>query len=118
MRLIGFELVVCCLLLGGLVKADTGAEAFAGTMNASGRLYHDRSFRGPEVVFRSSGLASRSMAMAAWLKSRAGHRELIQSGAITEIACVGNVCVGRGASTSVRTVTTVTTSTRKRWFSR
>ena len=109
MRLIGICVVLCLAALAGSANADTGAEAFARRMNASGRLFHDRSFRGPEVVFRSSGPATKAVAVAAWLRSRAAHRELIQSGAITEIACVGNVCVGRGS------VTTVRTTTRNRW---
>jgi hypothetical protein len=74
--------------------ADIGS--FASSLNSSGRLYHDSGFSGPEVVYRSSGLATRQEAIAAWMRSRAGHRELIESGSITQIVCVGNVCVGRG----------------------
>lgn len=80
-----------------LTSGDLGALAFARKLDRSRFLYHDRFFNGPEVVFKSSGVATREMAIATWLKSREGHRELIQSGAITVIQCSGRACVGRGA---------------------
>lgn len=73
----------------------SGAASFAARLNDRGALFHDRAFNGPEVVYRSSEPATEADALAAWNQSP-GHRRLVQSGKITEIACVGNVCVGRG----------------------
>lgn len=75
---------------------STGARAFAGQLNSGGGLYHDPGFVGAEVVYRSSGPASPAAAHAAWQRSP-GHRRLVNSGAITDVQCVGNVCVGRGS---------------------
>ncbi|MFN5947249.1 MAG: hypothetical protein ACK43N_02005 [Pirellulaceae bacterium] len=119
---------------------QTGAYEYAQQMNRSGAFRHDPGFRGAEVIYRSSGMATPEAARAAWLQSRAGHRELLLSGAITDIQCVGNVCVGRGGgsvapasytmstgnaegsqvavSNAAPTTTSRTYSTRRRWFRR
>jgi len=98
----------CC----GSALAQFGAGEFAARLAASGRLHHDGAFHGPEVVYMSSGVATQEAAVSSWMLSRAGHRELLVSGAITEIACVGNACVGRGAPTVSRSVTRTRQSTR------
>jgi hypothetical protein len=67
---------------------------FAARLDNASSLYHDTSFVGPEVVFMSSGVATEDQAIAAWRMSP-GHNALLPS--ITEIECVGNACVGRGA---------------------
>lgn len=87
------------LLIAGLVialsanaaSADT-ITSFAYRMHMSGRLYHDPGYRGPEVVFRSSGRATQAQAMAAWRRSRP-HAALLPR--IRTVHCYGNVCVGR-----------------------
>lgn len=81
------------------VGPSTGAASFAARLNDRGALFHDRAFNGPEVVYRSSQPATEADALAAWYKSP-GHRQLVASGKITEIECVGHVCVGRGAGYS------------------
>jgi uncharacterized protein YkwD len=80
---------------------QTGAYEYAQQMNRSGAFRHDPGFRGAEVIYQSSGMATPEAARAAWLQSRAGHRELLLSGAITDIQCVGNVCVGRGGGSVI-----------------
>lgn len=93
---------------------DTGAASFAARLNQSRGLFHDRSYAGAEVVFRSSNTATPEAAHRAWANSP-GHARLINAGLITDVQCVGGVCVGRGggggSSTSVSTTTTRTTST-------
>lgn len=90
------SLVALCFLQG-VGYGQTGARAFAARLNASGGLYHDPGFSGPEVVYRSHGFAAtRENAWLAWQQSRAGHAELVNSGQITDVQCVGEVCVGRG----------------------
>jgi uncharacterized protein YkwD len=76
------------------VSYNSGATQYAAVLNNRRGLRHDRSYNGAEVVYRSSGPATQEMAVASWMNSP-GHRNLLQSGAITSIACVGNVCVGR-----------------------
>lgn len=112
------SLLVCCLL-GGVafgqsicgpdgctqdeffdVPSSTGAAQFAADLNDRGALFHDRQFRGAEVLYQSSGPATPTAAHAAWQNSP-GHRRLVNSGQITDVACVGNVCVGRGSSTAI-----------------
>lgn len=88
-------------------SGDFGALVFARKLDRSRFLYHDRYFNGPEVVFKSSGVATQEMAVAAWLKSKKGHRELLQSGAITAIRCSGSACVGRGAPLAKAAVASV-----------
>ncbi len=85
-------------LPGDLIDV-TGAASYAATLNETGALFHDPTFVGPEVLYQSSGPASEAAALAEWAKSP-GHRRLVRSGQITEIACVGNVCVGRGSGYS------------------
>jgi hypothetical protein len=67
---------------------------FAATLNASGGLFHDNSYNGAEVVYRSSGVATEEAARRSWMRSP-GHRRLLLAGKISNIVCVGNVCVGR-----------------------
>lgn len=78
------------------------AESYAVRMNASGSLRHDASFGGAEIIYRSSGMATEADARRWWMNSPR-HRALLTSGAITDIACVGNVCVGRSSGASGRT---------------
>jgi hypothetical protein len=90
-----FVLALCFLL--GSISASAFAQSaydYASRMN-NGRFFrHDRSWGGAEVIYQSSGTATRADAMRWWMNSPP-HRRLIQSGQITDIACVGNVCVGR-----------------------
>ena len=79
---------------------DTGAASYAGEMNRMGRLVHDSGYRGYEVIYYSSGTATRDGAIASWMRS-AGHRALLVAGRITDIACVGNYCCGRGGAAGV-----------------
>jgi hypothetical protein len=81
-------------------SCQTGASSYAVRLNSIGRLVHDRSYRGPEVIYWSSGPASEAEAMAAWKRSP-GHARLVNSGQITEVSCQGNYCVGRGSVYSV-----------------
>lgn len=67
---------------------------FATTLNASGGLFHDNSYNGAEVVYRSSGVATEEDARRSWMRSP-GHRRLLLAGKISNVVCVGNVCVGR-----------------------
>ena len=67
---------------------------FATTLNASGGLFHDNSYNGAEVVYRSSGVATEEAARRSWMRSP-GHRRLLLAGKISNVVCVGNVCVGR-----------------------
>lgn len=67
---------------------------FAATLNASGGLFHDNSYNGAEVVYRSSGVATEEAARRSWMRSP-GHRRLLLAGRVSEVVCVGNVCVGR-----------------------
>lgn len=80
-------------------RGDTGAASFAATLSQSRGLFHDRSYSGAEVVFKSSGVATPEAAHAAWQNSPP-HRALVNAGAITDVQCVGNSCVGRGAGVS------------------
>jgi hypothetical protein len=90
-----FVLALCFVM--GLMSASVFAQSaqdYATRMN-NGRFFrHDRSWGGAEVIYQSSGTATRQDAMRWWMNSPP-HRRLIQSGQITDIACVGNVCVGR-----------------------
>lgn len=86
-----------CFLLGSFtasVFAQSSAQDYASRMNNGGFFRHDRGWGGAEVIYRSSGMATQADAMRWWMNSPP-HRRLIQSGQITDIACVGNVCVGR-----------------------
>ena len=67
---------------------------FAATLNASGGLFHDNSYNGAEVVYRSSGVATEEAARRSWMRSP-GHRRLLLAGKLSNVVCVGNVCVGR-----------------------
>lgn len=100
-----FALLVSAALVES-ASAQTGARAYAARMNASGFFRHDRSFSGAEVIYRSSGVATEADARRWWLSSPA-HRRLILSGAISDVACVGSVCVGRGGGSSSYSSTTV-----------
>lgn len=81
------------------VFAQSSAQDYASRMNRGGFFRHDRSWGGAEVIYRSSGMATQADAMRWWMNSPP-HRRLIQSGQITDIACVGNVCVGRSGGGS------------------
>lgn len=76
----------------GKFVSDTGAAQYAAQLNHTA-FVHDRSYNGPEVIFRSSGVATQDQAMVAWQNSP-GHRKLLPR--ITDIQCVGGNCVGRG----------------------
>lgn len=84
---------------GNCVTVDasnqTGAYEYAVNLNRGRVFRHDPAFRGAEVIFRSSGQATEAEAKQYWMNSP-GHRRLLLSGAIQEVACVGGVCVGRG----------------------
>jgi hypothetical protein len=96
---------VIALLLtsSNLIAQDSGAQQYAAQMESSGVFRHDANYSGYEVIYYSSGIATRDGAMASWLRS-APHRALVLAGKITDIACVGRYCVGRGGFVS-RTVT-------------
>jgi uncharacterized protein YkwD len=79
--------------------AQSGAYEYAQRMNSGGFFRHDRSFGGAEVIYRSSGTATEADAMRWWMNSPP-HRRLVQSGQITDIQCVGGVCVGRSGGSS------------------
>lgn len=89
--------LVLCFVLGVLCQDCFAQSAFdyAQRMNSSGYFRHDAGFNGAEVIYRSSGVATEADARRWWMNSPR-HRALLLSGAITDIACVGNVCVGRG----------------------
>ncbi len=91
-----FILALCFLfgLLATSAFAQSSAQDYAARMNRGGFFRHDRSWGGAEVIYRSSGTATQADAMRWWMNSPP-HRRLIQSGQITDIACVGGVCVGR-----------------------
>jgi hypothetical protein len=73
-------------------QPTSNIQHFANQLHRSGRLYHDPGYSGYEVVYRSSGIATREAAIAAWQRSPAHSRILPR---ITSIHCSGNVCVGR-----------------------
>ncbi len=84
-----------------------GSGVLAARLNARGVLQHDTSYSGPEVLFQSSGVATEEQAIAAWQQSP-GHAALLPE--ITEIDCVGGVCVGRGSPLSDRPMATAVRS--------
>lgn len=88
---------------------QSGAFEYANRMNSGGFFRHDRSFNGAEVIYRSSGTATEADAMRWWMNSPP-HRRLVQSGQITDIQCVGGVCVGRSGGTSSYNYNSTTTS--------
>ena len=95
----------------GLLATECFAQSahdYASQMNRTRVFRHDSTWRGAEVIYMSSGIATEAQARQWWMRSP-GHRALIVSGSITEIACVGNYCVGRGAFVQ---------TPRRRWFGR
>jgi hypothetical protein len=78
---------------------QSGAFEYAQQMNNGGFFRHDRNWGGAEVIYRSSGVATQDAAMRWWMNSPP-HRRLVQSGQITDIQCVGGVCVGRSGGSS------------------
>lgn len=78
----------------GAQDCSSGACNFAARLNNSRVFRHDPTFKGAEVIYRSSTTATVEAAKAWWMNSPP-HRRLLLSGAIQDIACVGNVCVGR-----------------------
>ena len=90
---------VCLLVLAsaGTVSAQSSARDFAARLNGSRFFGHDRSWSGAEVIYRSSSVATEADARRWWMSSPA-HRRLLLSGAISDVACVGSVCVGRSSS--------------------
>lgn len=94
---------LCAFFVAGAVTSvafgQSGAFEYANRMNSGGFFRHDRSFNGSEVIYRSSGTATEADAMRWWMNSPP-HRRLVQSGQITDIQCVGGVCVGRSGGTS------------------
>jgi uncharacterized protein YkwD len=91
-------LAICALVMAMGVMIQSSAEArgtargFARQLNSTGSFHHSN--HNGEVIYRSSGRATRGQAMRTWMNSP-GHRSLIQSGQINRVRCVGNVCVGR-----------------------
>lgn len=85
-----------------VAAAGLGSAEYAQRLNR-GRFRHDPTWRGYEVIFWSSGTATEPQARAAWLRSPP-HRRLLLGGKITEIACVGNACVGRGLAAGANAV--------------
>lgn len=84
-------------------SSATGAGDYAVKLN-QGRLFrHDPSFRGAEVIFKSSGIATEADARRWWMNSPP-HRKLLLAGAIQDIQCVGSVCVGRGIQGTAQTI--------------
>lgn len=88
---------------GNCVTVDasnqTGAYEYAVRMNQGRFFRHDPAFRGPEVIFRSSGQATEQQAHQAWMNSPP-HRRLVVAGLIQDVQCVGSVCVGRGVGSA------------------
>lgn len=91
---------------GNCVTVDasnqTGAYEYAVRMNRGGFFRHDPAFRGPEVIFKSSGQATPEQANRWWMNSPP-HRRLVAGGLISDVQCVGNVCVGRGFGSVTKT---------------
>jgi hypothetical protein len=87
---------------GNCVTVDasnqTGAYEYAVRMNGNRFFRHDPAFRGPEVIFKSSGQATPEEANRWWMNSPP-HRRLLSAGLIQDVQCVGSVCVGRGTGT-------------------
>jgi hypothetical protein len=96
----GLFFLAAILVSATVYGQDTGAADYAAQMNRTGRLVHDGSYRGYEVIYYSSGGATREGAIASWMRS-AGHRALLVAGRITDIACVGQYCCGRGGVAGV-----------------
>lgn len=92
---------------GTCVSVDSGdamgTKEFAIRLNQRGGLFHDRSFSGAEVVYRSSGAATEAEARRWWMNSPP-HRKLLVSGAIQQVVCVGSVCVGRGLAAGSKVI--------------
>ncbi len=76
-----------------LPAAQLGARQYAAKLNRSGQFHHAARHSGSEVIYRSSGRATRWAALRAWRRSPA-HRALLPR--IRSIHCVGRICVGRG----------------------
>lgn len=96
-----FEMKTCMFLLLLVLPAAAQAQSaaqYAAQMDRTGVFRHDRSWNGTEVIYQSSGAANEADAKAWWMNSPP-HRRLLLSGAITDIACVGRFCVGRGTGT-------------------
>jgi hypothetical protein len=93
------------------------AGVYASRLNASRAFRHDRSYGGAEVIYRSSGEATEAEAREWWMNSPA-HRRLLVSGAIQDVACVGNVCVGRGIQAATNVTKTYVGGPIKKLFSR
>ncbi len=88
------RLFMALAMVSFLVCTQAQAEGivqFARRLDRSGGLFHDRT-ASREVVFRSSGRATKAAAIRAWRNSP-GHAALLPS--IRRIVCTGNVCVGR-----------------------
>lgn len=97
-----FVLLFVFFVVGAFTSAafaQSGAYEYASRMNNGGFFRHDRNWGGAEVIYRSSGMANRADAMRWWMNSPP-HRRLIMSGQITDIQCVGGVCVGRSGGSS------------------
>jgi len=95
----------------------SGAGVYASRLNASRAFRHDHSYGGAEVIYRSSGEATEAEAREWWMNSPA-HRRLIVSGAIQDVACVGNVCVGRGIQAATNMTKIYVGGPIKKLFSR
>lgn len=80
-----------------VVNRDASSRAtpwgFAGQLNQEGVLRHDSGSRRAEVVYYSSGRATRRGAVQAWRNSP-GHNRILNSGRV-RVRCRGNYCVGR-----------------------
>lgn len=73
---------------GNCVAVDasnqTGAYEYAVRMNGNRFFRHDPAFRGPEVIFKSSGQATPEEANRWWMNSPP-HRRLVTAGLIQDV---------------------------------
>lgn len=115
MKPVSILFVLLSLFIANESYAQSSAYDYAKRMNSTRVFRHDFSWRGAEVIYYSSGVATEADARRWWMNSPP-HRRLLLSGAITDIQCVGNYCVGRGHGSTSTTVTR--TRTRTRLFSR
>ncbi len=83
--------VAVFMMMTSLSYAD-GTNRFARRLNRHPVLHHSPFARGPEVVYRSSGRATKQAAIASWQNSPP-HAALLPR--VTNIVCRGRVCVGR-----------------------
>ena len=73
-----------------------GSMEFAAELHNAGRLYHDRNFRGPEVVFMAFNQTATPEMAHKWWQNSPPHARLINADLIIEVQCYGSAAVGRG----------------------